>query len=86
MKNSNEMSNAVCDNCGALINSDCNSVTIEINQVPHEFCSSECDIERRANIALMNMTRVECCVNAGTGRFIQAVNGIVRVAANFPMP
>lgn len=32
MKNSNEMSNAVCDNCGALINSDCNSVTIEINQ------------------------------------------------------
>ena len=56
MKNSNEMSNAVCDNCGALINSDCNSVTIEINQVPHEFCSSECDIERRANIALMNMT------------------------------
>ena len=37
MKNSNEMSNAVCDNCGALINSDCNSVSIEINQVPHEL-------------------------------------------------
>ncbi len=50
------MSHAICDNCGTHIDKDGNSVTTEINQVPHEFCSSECDIERRANIALMNMT------------------------------
>lgn len=56
MKKSNEMSRAICDNCGAPIDRDGNSMTIEINQVPYEFCSSECDIERRANLALMNMT------------------------------
>ena len=56
MKNSNEMSHAVCDNCGGHIDRDGNAVTVEINQVSFEFCSSECDIERRANLALMNMT------------------------------
>ncbi len=39
MKNSNEMSHAICDNCGGHIDRDCNSVTVEINQVSFEFCS-----------------------------------------------
>ena len=56
MKKTHEMSQAICDNCGTHIDKDCNSVTVEVNQVSYEFCSSECDIERRANLALMHMT------------------------------
>ena len=47
---------STCDNCGKYIDRDSSPVTTEINQAPVEFCSKECDIERRANLALMNMT------------------------------
>ena len=50
------ISHSLCENCGEPLIRDNNSVMTEINQVPFEFCSKECDIERRANLALMNMT------------------------------
>ncbi|MCZ4052600.1 hypothetical protein NAI64_02535 [Oxalobacter sp. OxGP1] len=46
----------VCDNCGKNIHHDSMAVTTEVRQTLLTFCSEQCDAERRANIALREMT------------------------------